>query len=85
MKNNATFWKSISGYFLLYLSTTVYKKEKETKIPKATYAVEKEIERRTNRLLDSYKERSNGQKTNYRELFKYISQNWDWFKEEMTK
>ncbi len=85
MKNNETFWKSIAGYFLWYLSTAVYRKETEIKTPKATYAVEKEIERRTNRLLDSYKERSNGQKVNYKELFKYISQNWDWFKEEVTK
>jgi len=84
MQDNAVFWKSISGYFLWHLSTTVYKKDIEAKIPEAAIAATREIERRTNHLLDSFKQRSGDQKPDYRNLFSYISRNWEWFKNEMT-
>lgn len=85
MRKNVEFWKSVSGYFMLCLFTTIYKKDVERKTPGATLAARAEIERRTNGMIASYVHLSGGQRTDYRNLLKYIGQNWDWFKEEMTQ
>jgi hypothetical protein len=85
MADNKTFWKSLSGYFLSKLAITVYKKEIERRIPQATFAIEDEIERRTNQVIFNYQELSQNKKTNYKDLFQYIGQNWEWFKNEMLK
>jgi hypothetical protein len=85
MSKNADFWKRLSGNFLLYLTVMVYKKDTEAKTPKASFAAEKEIEKRTNQIITSYEQLSGGRETDYTRLFEYIGQNWEWFKKEMTR
>jgi hypothetical protein len=47
--------------------------------------VEGELEQRTNQVIKSYIERCGDQKENYPKLMSYIGNNWEWFKDEMTR
>jgi hypothetical protein len=85
MGANVDFWKSLSGHFLSDLAKIMCKKEVERKSKGATLATEREVERRTNQVIDSYKQLSGEGGPDYRQLFQYIGQNWEWFKKEMTR
>lgn len=84
MRLNSTFWHRLSGHFLSELAIIVFKKDTESKTPQASIATAKEIERRTNKVIEKFKEMSGDKKTDYSSLLKYIENHWDWFKEEMT-
>jgi hypothetical protein len=85
MRLNTPFWKGLSGQVLANLAITIYKKDTEAKMPEAAIAAAREIERRTNEVIKSFEGTSGGKKVEYRDLFEYIDQHWDWFKEEMTQ
>lgn len=84
MAAGSEYWNSLSGHFLSVLARTLFFKEVERKIPKATFAIEAAIERRTNALISEFAVIQEG-KVDYSALMEYISTHWDWFESEMTK
>jgi hypothetical protein len=85
MRDNRDFWRSLSGHFLYSLASTVFQKEVERKAHQATFAVAKELETRTNAVIDSYEKLNEGRGINYRALLDYIADHWEWFRAEMIK
>jgi hypothetical protein len=85
MADRVVFWQSLSGHFLSCLANAVYQKEIERKSEAAIFAIQDEIERRTNRVIESYEAISGRNTEDYRHLFQYVCENWEWFKKEMTE
>ncbi len=85
MSENAEFWQHRSGHFLSQLASTIYLKEIER--PNAVFAIKESVEKRTNGVISSYVEHttSGKGKVDYSGLIEYISDNWEWFKTEVTK
>lgn len=85
MCENVEFWQHRSGHFLSQLASTIYLKEIER--PNAVFAIKQSVEKRTNDVISSYAERTKSEKgkVDYSGLMEYISDNWEWFKSEVTK
>jgi hypothetical protein len=85
MSENAKFWDSLSGYFLSEIAYTLFSKEVEGKVPNATFAIKKALEKRTNTVISSFQNSVKNGKPHYPKLLEYISKNWELFKTEMLK
>jgi hypothetical protein len=85
MSENVEFWQHRSGHFLSQLAYAIYLKEIER--PNAVFSIQQSVEKRTNAVISNYVERAKSEKgkIDYSGLMEYISDNWEWFKSEVTK
>jgi hypothetical protein len=85
MRENKEFWQTLSGQFLFELASIIILKEIEE--PNNIFLYKKVIEALTNNVITDYEEKTKNDNgiIDYTGLINYISNNFDWFKGEITK